>query len=161
MLERVLALLCVVFSFTCCDNKSHPIAQVTDTSRFTSEHFSVQFQTCQTHDTPKIWTYGTFNPYDTLSEERGDSLIISFGFVADCCLTFSGRAEDEGDTLVLKYGLDRGYAESCGCWCEYHLTYRINKAGRDWKGFKMVYKEDEIFDAGRKDNGPTDSVAVR
>lgn len=120
-----------------------------DNSRMDSSWFSVQLRTCDKQNKlgapDELWRYGTYFPYDTLPIIRNDSLVISFKFVADCCLTFSGRAEAIQDTLFLKYGLDRTYNQSCGCWCEYALTYRMDKGGRKWSAVKIVYKKDDIF----------------
>jgi len=75
---------------------------------------------------------------------KGDSVIVSFDFVSDCCLTFSGRPQVKQDTLIIEYGLDRVYDEACGCWCDYNLTFRMMKNGKSWRELKMVYT-DEIF----------------
>jgi hypothetical protein len=110
-----------------------------------STGYSIQFQACESDLTPdELWTYGQHYPYDTIQTVKGDSLLVSFDFVANCCLTFSGRPELSQDTLILKYGLDRVYTESCGCSCEYQLTYRMDTKGRDLTAIRIVYSE-EIF----------------
>lgn len=89
----------------------------------------------------KVVKYDTYIPYDTVRAFKMDSVIISFDFIADCCLTFSGRAEVLNDTLFLRYGLDGEYVESCGCFCDYRLSYRINKKNLTWSGMKIIHKE--------------------
>jgi len=118
--------------------------------------FSVEFHSlCREQNregvmTDEMWSRGIHKPYDTVQTITSDSLIISFDFMDDCCLTFSGRAEIKNDTLLLNYGLDRVYTESCGCLCEYRLIYRINKKSKTWRALKIIHKKDEIFRVSEK-----------
>lgn len=126
-----------------------------NSDRDDGDWFSVQFiSLCEDHpgvtDFDKLEKYGTRHPYDTTRVIKGDSLIISFDFMDDCCLTFSGQAQKKQDTLVLKYGWDKWYTESCGCICEYRLIYRIYRNDKIWRITKILHDEKNIFKAWNK-----------
>ena len=111
--------------------------------------FKVQFKSlCKGHegfyDSAKLAKFGA-RPYDTVRTVKGDSLIVSFDFIDDCCLTFSGVAQANQDTVILKYAWDKWYTEACACWCEYRLTYRIFRGGRNWRIVKILHDEKSIF----------------
>lgn len=76
--------------------------------------------------------------YDTVQTVIGDSVIISFNFISDCCLEFIGEAELTGDTLKIGFGGSGGVTRICDCYCEYRMTYRIDKRDRRWSVIKIV-----------------------
>ncbi len=76
--------------------------------------------------------------YDTVQTDVGDSVIISFNLISDCCLEFIGEAELTGDTLIVGFGGSGGVTRICDCYCEYRMTYRIDKRDRRWSAIKIV-----------------------
>jgi hypothetical protein len=89
-------------------------------------------------DLDKLKKYGKFNPYDMVQIIDHDSVTISFDFITDCCLEFSGSAELHQDTLFLKYGFQSDSLMPCDCYCDYRMIYKIAKRDKDWMGIKIV-----------------------
>lgn len=83
--------------------------------------------------------YGRYNPYHISDISSGDSTIIQFDFITDCCATFTGEVGLEKDTLYLGYYYDRDTMSLCDCYCDYRMTYRINKSDLKWSALKIVH----------------------
>ena len=89
-------------------------------------------------DLKKLTKYGKYNPYDTVEVIKKDSVTISFDFITDCCLTFSGDADLRQDTLFLKYGFSSDTMNPCDCYCDYRMTYILDKKDKYWKAIKIL-----------------------
>jgi hypothetical protein len=89
-------------------------------------------------DLNKLTKYGRLNPYDTVQMVNGDSIIISFDFITDCCRDFSGDVDLRGDTLLLKYSPSINDTTICDCFCDYRMIYRLDKRHRQWKSIKIL-----------------------
>lgn len=87
-------------------------------------------------DQRKFMKYGYWNPYDTVQTSKGDTTMIAFDFIADCCLDFSGHAVVFKDTLVLSYGLADTLA-GCDCSCDYRMVYSLNNRAENWSAVKI------------------------
>jgi hypothetical protein len=89
----------------------------------------------------KIQKYGQFNSYDLTQTNKPDSAIITFDFIASCCMGFAGGAQVRNDTLILEYQppID-SLANGCDCLCDYRMTYQIDKKTKAWVGLKTTYK---------------------
>lgn len=83
--------------------------------------------------------YGKYNPYHISEYSSGDSTVIQFDFITDCCATFTGEVGLEKDTLYLGYYYDRDTMRLCDCYCDYRMTYRINKADLMWSTLEIVH----------------------
>jgi hypothetical protein len=93
-------------------------------------------------DLKKFRKYGKHNPYDTTQNILKDSTLISFDFISDCCLKYSGEALFRNDTLYLGYGLATEEARPCDCYCDYRMTYKILNRDRHWK--KIIIKQGRL-----------------
>lgn len=149
--KRYLALSIVAIAASCSPNQKEKLFQ--DSPTADSSWYSVKFRALcgnkQKTEVPfsKVAKYDTYNPYDTVVTTKTDSVLVSFDFIADCCLTFSGRAQVLRDTLILTYGLDKYYDEACSCYCDYRLSYRIHAKELSWSQIKikhrrMAFKDD-------------------
>ncbi len=83
--------------------------------------------------------YGKYNPYHISEITHDDTTVIHFDFITDCCATFSGEVGLERDTLYLGYYFDRDTMRLCDCYCDYRMTYRVNKADLKWSAMKIVH----------------------
>ncbi|MDQ3112189.1 MAG: hypothetical protein M3R17_20075 [Bacteroidota bacterium] len=90
-------------------------------------------------DMNKYKQHGKYHPYNLTEFITKDSAIISFDFITDCCMTFAGAAEIKNDVLNLHYGPDNDSMRICDCYCDYRMTYRIDKKGREWKTKKITH----------------------
>ena len=88
----------------------------------------------------KLNKHGKYNPYDTVQVVNKDSVTISFDFIADCCLTFSGDVKLRKDTLLLKYRFSSDTLVSCDCYCDYRMTYKLDKRQRHWKAIEILHE---------------------
>jgi hypothetical protein len=89
-------------------------------------------------DRNKLTKHGRLNPYDTVQVVNKDSVTISFDFITDCCRDFSGDVDLRQDTLFLKYGPSSNDTTRCDCYCDYRMTYRLEKGDRNWKSIKIL-----------------------
>lgn len=87
-------------------------------------------------DIKEIIKHGNHIPYDTVELVVKDSVTISFDFITDCCLTFSGDVDLNQDTLFLKYS--QTSSAPCDCYCSYRMTYQLDKKDRHWKAIKIL-----------------------
>ncbi len=83
--------------------------------------------------------YGKYNPYRFSNKTRDDSTVVQFDFITDCCATFTGEVALKKDTLYLSYYFDRDTMVLCDCYCDYRMTYRINKADLRWSAIEIVH----------------------
>jgi len=86
----------------------------------------------------KVSKHHTYNPYDTTQVLSNDSVKISFDFIANCCLNFSGNAYVRKDTLILEYARDS--SALCDCLCDYRMIYQISRA-KHWAKTKINHLE--------------------
>ena len=89
-------------------------------------------------DYKKVTKLGLHKPYDTLQVNYKDSTIISFEFISDCCMQFSGEVIHRNDTLFLGYGNASDTANPCDCYCDYKMRYKIDTVGKHWN--KIIIK---------------------
>ena len=144
MRRSVLLLFIVLLMASCVSNVKDNI--VRNSPPGDSTWYSVKFRAlCDSTERgevrfDKVARYDTYSAYDTVVTLKTDSVSVSFDFIADCCLTFSGRAQVLNDTLFLTYGMDREYTEACSCFCDYRLNYQIKKANLAWDEMKIVHR---------------------
>lgn len=93
-------------------------------------------------DLKKVKKYGNYNPYDTIQKVFKDSTIISFDFISDCCIEYSGEVINRNDSLFLGYGLATDTVSPCDCYCDYRMTYYINTKDRHWN--KIIIKHGRL-----------------
>lgn len=89
-------------------------------------------------DYKKVTKLGLHKPYDTLQVNYKDSTIISFEFISDCCMQFSGEVIHRNDTIFLGYGNASDTANPCDCYCDYKMRYKIDTIGKHWN--KIIIK---------------------
>jgi hypothetical protein len=83
--------------------------------------------------------------YDLVQQEQNDSIFISFDFIKNCCMDFTGTASIKEDTLLLAYQIPHdSLSGGCDCSCDYRMHYRINKKGKTWSIVKPVYNDIEL-----------------
>lgn len=66
----------------------------------------------------------------------GDTTIISYGFVRDCCLEFEGKWKMENNQLNLSYQ-PKGSLPPCECKCMYTMKYHFNNKEYSWERIKI------------------------
>jgi hypothetical protein len=89
-------------------------------------------------DIEKLKKYRKWRPYDTVQNVRKDSIFISFDFITDCCLDFSGSVEITQDTLKLLYGYPPADTLGpCDCYCDYRMIYKIKNDNLSWSTLKI------------------------
>lgn len=92
-------------------------------------------------DREKLLKHGDREPYDFKEVNKQDSVIISFDFIADCCMDFMGGAQIRNDTLILEYRPPHdSLVFGCDCSCDYRMIYRIDKKNKRWVDRKTDYK---------------------
>ena len=129
-------LLCLFTSLSCTEET---------VPKESGEWFSVSFEDlCKTDSlftASEEWRNGRQNhaPYRKKQEEQGDTLTITFDFLADCCLKFYGHPEITEDTLYLHYYLPPGVSEPCECKCDYRMKYVLHKPNHTWRHIKIVH----------------------
>jgi hypothetical protein len=87
-------------------------------------------------DIKEMIKHGKLIPYDIVELVSKDSVTISFDFITECCLTFSGYIDLNQDTLFLKY-IQRNFVP-CDCYCSYRMIYQLDKRDRHWKAIKIL-----------------------
>lgn len=93
-------------------------------------------------DFKKVSKYGKHNPFDTIQQKFKDSTVVSFTFISDCCLEYSGEVIIRNDTLFLGYGHTTDIIQPCDCYCDYKMTYRISTKDKHWK--KTIIKQGRL-----------------
>ena len=89
-------------------------------------------------DFEKLKKYKKWYPYDTVQNVSKDSIFISFDFITDCCLDFSGSVDIRHDTLKLFYGYPPSDTLGpCDCYCDYRMIYRIKNSNLSWSILKI------------------------
>ncbi len=81
-----------------------------------------------------------YNPYDTVQTSSKDSVKVSFDFIADCCMDFSGKVYIKLDTLTLEYGIANDSVSRCDCLCDYRMIYQISR-NKHWSKIKISHRE--------------------
>jgi len=93
-------------------------------------------------DYKKFKKYGKHNPYDTIQKIIKDTTIVTFDFISDCCIEYSGEALIRDDVLYLAYG-PATPPRPCDCYCNYRMIYKIHTRNIHWK--KVVIQKDRIL----------------
>jgi hypothetical protein len=81
-------------------------------------------------DLKELTKHGRYKPYNTTQTINKDSAIVSFDFIDDCCMEFSGDITVTNDTLMLYFFQTNIIC--CDCYCDYRISYHINKTGQQW-----------------------------
>lgn len=89
----------------------------------------------------KYKEFGTYNPINPSKTEypEKDSTIISFDFVADCCLKFNGDVSIKKDELILRYYQQHDSIGPCDCYCDYRMVYHINSKNIPHQRFRVIH----------------------
>jgi hypothetical protein len=87
----------------------------------------------------KIKKHHTYNPYDTTQTISKDSIKVSFDFITNCCMDFSGKANIRFDTLTLEYGIAHDSVPRCDCLCDYRMIYQISRS-KHWSKIKISHR---------------------
>jgi hypothetical protein len=88
-------------------------------------------------DDAKLEKYGYYTPYDVQKTEMADSLKVTFDFIANCCLNFTGDINSKGDTLSLTYFIKEGNGGACDCSCDYRMIYVVKKQTTAFRVIKI------------------------
>ena len=104
----------------------------------TNNWYKVEFKSLCNENDPPVASYEVESkhnrdtPYDLEISDSSEFKLISFKFLAECCLEFSGTANIKHDTLKLKYW-DTKETAPCECICDYQLTYKLTRYRDRWK----------------------------
>lgn len=91
-------------------------------------------------DERKFEQYGLWHPYDTVRQVNGDSVTISFDFITECCMDFTGSVDLSHDTLKLLYHSSND-SLGCDCYCDYRMIYKIKNKNLSWSSLKILYND--------------------
>lgn len=87
-----------------------------------------------------IEKYERNEPFDFSKSDSLRFKYLSFKFIAECCLKFSGSANFYHDTLQLDYwNTEENYP--CECICDYKMTYKIDQKRGQWNHLRVKFTQ--------------------
>lgn len=95
-------------------------------------------------DPEKLARYVNYVSYDTVQTVTGDSAVVSFEFIADCCLAFTGEATRLDDNLRLSYRVAENSPAACDCRCDYRMRFTLAKPEKMWQKVQIIGPRDRI-----------------
>ena len=138
-----------LYSFSACNDapqtKENKVHNASNNDWRKEEWYSVKYESlCDDRkgifvDAKKVEKYGNYHPYDTAQKIINDSVLISFDFISDCCLEYSGEVIIRNDTLFLGYGLASDTLSPCDCYCDYRMNYKIKATDRFWSKIAIIH----------------------
>jgi len=79
-----------------------------------------------------VMKYERYAPFALHQKDSANFVCVSFDFIADCCLDFSGNAKTEKGNLKLLYWNTKKEPQ-CDCICQYRMHYVIDPKQAEWE----------------------------
>lgn len=76
--------------------------------------------------------------YDKTTTKTDSSLLVTFDFVDDCCLNFTGDYIVENEILKLYFYLNDDENYRCECKCNYRMVYQFQHLKTPWKRIRII-----------------------